>query len=397
MVFILFILFLLSLDVSQFLSVSSYQPFKGYIIIIFSVLVSLVGIMHIILLTVAVYRDSAAKKSGAKWIWSILTLLEGIPTALIYILFTHKTGNGNDTKSKRNNIILSVICAVLLVAFNFGAMMLFDYLSNYTPDHFGNDYITYKNSSGEEVIYDKMGNDYTIDEIENMTYYDRSGNSYNPIINYELFGEISVDGYICRQSGEQYLNDYEFYIDRDGYLCLFDCDKNELEYSSLGVMYDNEKNIYFFTGDCYWNADGELVFDDDYDKITYQDILNSLEKDKRLDLEDKIYYFFNFFEESDFELIKYRCSDEFTQRYIHEDNVYGLKSAKLIEKIDEGYIGDGEKKYFVTARAEVKPIKGSALYDPENKTVTVSLTITLEYIYNGAYDEWLVTEIKTET
>jgi hypothetical protein len=43
--------------------------------------VAVVGVAHVILITVAVARDTAVKKLSAKWVWGILTFIGGLPIA----------------------------------------------------------------------------------------------------------------------------------------------------------------------------------------------------------------------------------------------------------------------------------------------------------------------------
>jgi hypothetical protein len=247
--------------------------------------VAVVGVAHVILITVAVARDTAVKKLSAKWVWGILTFIGGLPIALFYAMFTHHAGKYNDEKGKRKNIICAILSVLLCVVFVAGMVLCFKYSTYYENTNFPNYIVCFENSKGEKVIYDKMGNEYTAQEKYDIKYYDREGNSYSPDWHYGLFSSVpDIHDFINDKTGEIYTPDnidygYNYYIDKDGYLVVIPDD--EIGYSTLGVYYTDNGDIYYSYDDCYWLPDGNLEFygDCDYSKITYDEILNYSEQE----------------------------------------------------------------------------------------------------------------------
>ena len=247
------------------------------------ILVCIAGAAHLILLTTAVNRDANRKKLGARVVWTVLSFLFGVPVGLLYALFTFKAGKYENMEDNKKNVIRTVLSVLLLIIWTAGSVMLIKYSDDYPRTHFINQKITYENEAGEDVIYDKMGNSYNFTESQDFRYYDREGNIYQAIshIDYDRFtyDDIDIKGYKCIENQKEYRYDqgYDFCIDSDGYFIILP-DDNEFEYSDLGVYYDKNKNIYYCPGYCYWTPDGNLKYTHDafeYDKITYQDILDN--------------------------------------------------------------------------------------------------------------------------
>lgn len=357
--------------------------------------ITIAGLAHIVLLTAAVCSDAERKKLGARIIWTILTFFFGLPAGIFYALFTFKAGKYEERKNNSKNIILVIISIVLMFAFTVGSSAFINARKNYEQSHFSKYEITYKNSDGEDVIYDKKGNAYTREQIDNFKYYSRDGMTYTPVFEYDVFCSYpEIYGVQCIETGEEFTeyNYYDFFIDKDGYLIIVHDD--ELEYSALGVNYDSDKNIYYYLSSVYWLPDGEIIFscDDDLSKITYQDIINKEKEDKASDLENEIYCFFEFYKDSDWEMIQYRCSKEFMNSYFDGKALYGFKSAQLLETIDEGYADDN--KYYVNAKLKCKPAESSEFYNADSKYVILNATIIFEYDADeNSFEEWSVTQI----
>lgn len=375
-IFIIFIMTFFTLDDS-----TSYSVPALYFIV--WTLIMAAGILHLILLTCAVYSDAKEKKLSSKRMWTILAFLLDIPAAVIYAIFTFKSAKNTNKKTNIKNIVLCVLSVLLLLIFTFGIQRADAHFSKYYVEHFDNSFVTFKNENNEDVIYDKMGIAYTLSEAENMTYYDRDGNSYRGIF-YD--DEIhSYSSYKCVEDGKEYpYNDYDFLIDKDGYIVILSND-SDIYYCNMGVYYDDEKNIYYYIEDCYWTPDGELVFNEyyeDLDKITYEQILNFNETEKKEEAVLTVERFFSNINDSDWDLIEYCCDSDFIERYIDDKQFLGFKSAEILKTVDVGYVDSNKNKYFVTVLIIGNP--GIA---------TKTLTFTLDY---DTDNNWYITDVKPE-
>lgn len=377
----------------------SYDGLSYKISTLYFIIWALLGIAcvaHVILLTYTVYSDAKEKKLASKGIWALLTIIFDIPCVVVYVLFTFRAEKSINKKIRKRNIFLNVLSLLLIIVFFYGSQITDKYYDDYTHKHFDNSVATYKNEKNQDVIYDKMGNSYTFLQSRNMTYYDRNGNKYTPIIHDDI---RNINGFKCSQNNKEYLSDdYEFLIDRDGYIVILPYDS--INYSDLGVCYDNSGNIYYDIIDCYWTPDGKLKFysdyNNDYEKITYEQILSYEQQMKKEDAIIKVERFFSDFEDSDWDSIKYCCSADFIKCYFDNNTLFGFKSAELIKITEQGYIDGNENKYYSKVKIKGRPEKNSEFYNSENKVITASLTVTLEYVTDDEYyKEWIVTDIKS--
>lgn len=385
-IFIILITIFFSIDESFDFGIPYILAFAGII---------LAGLAHIITLTKAVGDDAKRKKLGARIIWTILTFLFGFPAGAFYALFTFKAGKYEERKDNRKNIILVIISIVLMFAFAIGATSFMRIRTNYEYTHFPKFMTTYKNSDGEDVLYDRMGVAYTREEYEDFKYYDRDGKIYTPVFDYDIFSNVpEIYGVKDAQNNKEYteFDMYDFFIDRDGYLVI--APDNEFEYSSLGVAYNSEQNICYDISFVDWTPDGEMIFagGDDLTKITYQDIVAQEEKDRQTQRDDDIKYsFFNLFKESDWEYLQYHCTEDFWTEYFDGSSVSGLESAELIAITEQGTAYNDESKYYVIANANCKPAKSSTLYDYKNAYRTLRLKVVFDYDEDNS--EWKASEI----
>lgn len=249
------------------------ENYAGHIISILSIIIVLLYIAHIVTLALAVKKRGERKDMASSWIWAILTFIFGLPAAILFAFFTGGIKDYEKKKRKNNSAVITLISFTLLAVSIIGAIASGLYSEYYVSTHFPSEYIYYVDAEGKQVIYDKTGNAYTREEEENFKYYSRDGKTYSSILHYDLFdSEPTTDGYSCIEDCKEYYTyEYDFAIDRDGYLVMFP--ENELEYE-LGVLYDKNGNIYYYEGNCYWTPDGELIIADELEKITYQDILD---------------------------------------------------------------------------------------------------------------------------
>jgi len=256
------------------LDFSAYKPFALFCII--AVILAVVGFEHLVLLSKAVRTDAKDKKLNAGTIWSIFTFLTGLPCWIVYALFTFRAGGNKSSRKNRRTVCVSIL---LLAVFISGSYALLDCSNKYTETHFSTNVATYKNAEGEDIVYDKMGNTYTFDEMNKFRYYDRDGNAYYTYDYYTSFGDIpKIDSLKCIETGEKYAMEeiYYCYIDKEGYLVIFSPDGEIL---NSNAEYQNDDEFYDL-GFCSWSPDGELIIEDDeYTdnsiKYTYNEILEN--------------------------------------------------------------------------------------------------------------------------
>lgn len=226
-----------------------------------TVLVSTAAIIHIFPLTAAVSNDAKRKSLGSRIVWTALTFVFGLPVAVLYALFTFKAGKYSNRKENKKTIINGVTAILLLAVFLFGSCGVIECMRNYESTHFPAYIETYKNSDGEEFIYDKIGNTYTFEERKNFKYYDRNGNSYIAVTYTPLFSsESGIDYLQCVETNQRYDEmDYDFYIDKNGYLIL---DKYDDETIYDENYYDENYDSYYNANYCSWTSDGKLIVKD---------------------------------------------------------------------------------------------------------------------------------------
>lgn len=115
--------------------------------------------------------------------------------------------------------------------------------------------------------------------IEGYRWYDRDGSSYVAILNES---ECQI-GFKCVESGEEFtdgvLGEYSCYIDKEGYLCIFDFYDNNLciympDDSGDAVYFDNNGHLYYYPDDVSYDKGGNIVFSDYYflKDLKYSDI-----------------------------------------------------------------------------------------------------------------------------
>lgn len=218
-----------------------------------TVLVSAAAIIHIFPLTAAVSNDAKRKSLGSRIVWSVLTFVFGLPVAVLYALFTFKVGKYSNRKENRKTIINGVTAILLSAVFLLGSTGAIKCMNNYESTHFPSYIEAYKNSAGEDIVYDKMGNTYTFEESKNFKYYDHKGNSYIAVTYTPLFSsENEIDYLECVEDNKKYDRaEHEFFIDNDGYLIIEKYDESKLNYEGYDIY-----NIPQF---CSWTSDGKLV------------------------------------------------------------------------------------------------------------------------------------------
>lgn len=258
------ILFLVSmLDSMIFGELSDYNyDFLTYAL---TVLVSVAAIAHVFLLTAAISNDAKRKSLSSRIIWTFLTFVFGLPVAVLYALFTFRAGKYSNRKENKKTIISGVTAILLFVIFCFGSDGVIECMRNYESTHFPAYIETYKNSDGEEFIYDKMGKEYSADAFNDIFYYDAFGNSYI------TSADSGCIGYKCIETGKFYPSsimdamdiekDYfvlkSFLINENGFVSIMDSD--DITYETVGVYSDKDNKHYYEPYLCSWDSKGNLV------------------------------------------------------------------------------------------------------------------------------------------
>lgn len=255
-------IFLFMFYILLFLCVLDSESYSIYPLCLFaSFILSVFGLAHMILLSTVVYRDAAEKNIGSKAMWALLTFAAGIPMAGLYGILSYRAGKYKNKSAKKRNIIHGLVSVAAGILFVLSTPALSHFSDNYRLTHFTKDTVTYENASGDDIIYDKAGNSYTADKRNQFRYYDRNGNSYMAVTSLPLFNEITeIDSLQCIETNAQYViyDDYQFYIDKDGYLIITP-NENDIAYNDSGAYCDSDGNIYYNIEDCYWTPDGRLI------------------------------------------------------------------------------------------------------------------------------------------
>ncbi|MDE6469521.1 MAG: hypothetical protein K2L19_00680 [Eubacterium sp.] len=115
--------------------------------------------------------------------------------------------------------------------------------------------VVYENNKGKKVRLDKMGNEYTYHQRNDLLYFDRNGVAYKCLDDTWSTLQNTESNQIYSE------NDYDFYIDDCGYLCIFtdqyELDLYENEYDH--ICYDDE-HLYFSLSSVNWDRDGNVIF-----------------------------------------------------------------------------------------------------------------------------------------
>lgn len=233
-------------------------------------------IVYRLSLGISVYIDGKERDISGKGWWSGLSLIFGAFVSIIYAICNHKKKDRDVIKFK-SFFVVSVFIALFLSNTFFMCYELsftgeFGYMLNPETAFDESTVVTFENERGKKVILDKMGNEYTFSNRGQFLYYEEDGTSY---FRMGEFGEL-----LRNSKTEELLSDsdYDFYINDDGYLCIFE-DPSELssyfcEYSS--VYYD-EEHLYFDLSAVSWDRDGEIVFPDyihEMNNLTFDNVVN---------------------------------------------------------------------------------------------------------------------------
>lgn len=216
-----------------------------------------------LILPFAIYYDAKDKRLDSSVMWTILSLIFGVPVAIIYAITTKKADDTKENiKYRKRFTVLTVISYVILIV-SFTCLVGF---GDKSPDDFDKDsYCTYENADGELIIYDKMGNDYTFKELDSgekdFLYFDKNGTPFmkDPDWDYDCF--ISLEEIDENEETEEYCtSDFYVLIDENGYLCHFEKSELKSDKSRHKCYLDKNGNTYYDTEIVGWDSEGNIVF-----------------------------------------------------------------------------------------------------------------------------------------
>lgn len=236
-----------------------------------SIISFIIYVLYRVYLAKLIEQILLSKKIENYKAWKILTFFFGLIVVLICFIINRKAGEPIGEKSKQ------IIKKCLINAVIFGIVSLaFIPIDNYILNKFtaeeskislGRNSVSYFNEDNNIYYrYDKMGNKYTSDNIDDFRYYDANGNAYT-----DSSREMA---YYCTQTDKTIEYDHA-YIDEAGNIVEI---KDETEVFFIDdydcVYYDDSGNIYYYPGDCSWDENGNLIFgNENISEITYDDIV----------------------------------------------------------------------------------------------------------------------------
>lgn len=216
-------------------------------------------VLYRIFISLTMYMDAKERQVSCKLVWSATTLLFGVFIPIIYIAVNHKNKKKQSLKYKKTFLIVSMILLVLSccgkILFDLSQTGEFGYMLNPDTKYDESSVVVYDNDKGRKVRLDKMGNEYTYHQRNDLLYFDRNNVGYKCL-------DDTWSTLLNTESNQVYSeNDYDFYIDDCGYLCIFnnqyELDVYENEYDH--ICYDDE-HLYFSLPFVCWDREGNIVF-----------------------------------------------------------------------------------------------------------------------------------------
>lgn len=213
-----------------------------------------------------------AKKIENHKAWKVLTFFFGLIVVAICFIINRKVGEPISEKVKPllkkyfiNVVVFGLISLAFIPVDNYSLNKINGELSKASLN---SDIVYFDEENDVYYCYDKMGNTYTSDNIEDFKYYDADGNAY--------FDSSYEMAYYCTKTDKTIEYCYA-YINEAGNIVEINSELPEFEIDEYDwVYYDDRGNLYYYPGDCSWDENGNLLFDNkDISNLTYSDIVKS--------------------------------------------------------------------------------------------------------------------------
>lgn len=239
----------------------------------------MVGVVMLLIsrlfLCLAVYKDGKDNEIKGKSLWTVFSFLFGFIVAIIYAVAFNKK---RKKRSKSRTVFMVIAIVSIIISWNG----FFTYELSCTGEFGFLDYdikfvdgvdVTYKNKYGRKVILDKEGNEYTFSKKSSFLYYTENGEKYR-CVDDRFMSFINTET-------EDYYDEitYEFFINDEGYFCIFNYYDNDLVYyeSEGYYLYYDENHLYYPVDYVYWDRDGNIIFSqvmNELNYLTYDKIVN---------------------------------------------------------------------------------------------------------------------------
>lgn len=223
---------------------------------------------------VLVYSNfSKSIKREADKKWKLCVALLGIIGVIIYFIHNDKEENKYTKKLTITKCLSVLILDLFFAAVCFGIYNYeFFQWESYANEARCEKYI-FKNADGKRVIYDKMGNEYLVDELQYdydgiddaFYYYTKNGDAY--LFEYDIEEMEDEPRYFCPTTKDVIFSD-NAYINEQGYLVKTVEELEEISIKNSNITFSKNKqgNLYFSPYRCSWDSEGNLLFN--YEKIS---------------------------------------------------------------------------------------------------------------------------------
>lgn len=240
-----------------------------------------------VLLVIGVKNEVEYRETSSKKLWIVLTALIGLIAAICFVAFTVKK-----EKNPKAKFVALMFGGLIIFGVVFGAFVYPAAIEKAEQEgitsfrQFKDEVVYFKNDDGEYVVYDKMGNEYNLEQYLNdeLKYYTKDGDEY---VSYN-YGETGSYGIKNVETGEEipfgYMGDKDYFIGEDGYLYIYDDDLLMVEYSIYSddetmesVYYNKDGMLLYYTSSCNWDKDGNMILNEMCDEkdFKYEDIPKS--------------------------------------------------------------------------------------------------------------------------
>ncbi len=241
-------------------------------------IIMVIIIIYRIIFAQFVYKSAKSKSVNNEKLWGIISFFLGLVGIVIFLFYNNKKYDVYSKKLLLSKWMISfgaciVLCLFLIPLHNY-EVEEWEYNSNETKCS----KVVFKNENGDNVFYDKVGNEYLVsnskfdyDGIDyNFKYYSENGDIY--FYDYDLTDSNDEPKYLCNETGDIIFSD-NAYINSDGYLTEQNYDtltEHEICDDPYKAVYLCGDDLYYNPYDCSWDSDGNLVFKNDLlNEFTY--------------------------------------------------------------------------------------------------------------------------------